>query len=111
MSDIKPRGGKDDSHDAVRNKLKRYNFLLSRCNSVGTGYEKIKQEKEQWLKSLPLEEYKISDRAVCGKLYRFLLPHLRRGDAVVFFKRVIKITHAVIIQGKNNFNNIQIGIF
>ena len=49
----------DDPHDTVRNKLKRYNLLLSYCNPGGASYEKIKQEKEDWLKSLHLEEDKI----------------------------------------------------
>ena len=56
-----PRADDDDPHDAVRNKLKRYNLLLSYCNPGGTSYEKIKQEKEDWLKSLHLEENKILD--------------------------------------------------
>lgn len=55
----KPRADEDDPHDAVRNKLKRYNLLLSYCNPGGMNYEKIKQEKEDWLKSLHLEEDKI----------------------------------------------------
>ena len=55
----KPRADDDDPHDAVRNKLKHYNLLLSYCNPGGTSYEKIKQEKEDWLKSLHLEEEKI----------------------------------------------------
>ena len=55
----KPRVDDDDPHDAVRNKLKRYNLLLSYCNPGGASYEKIKQEKEDWLKSLHLEEDKI----------------------------------------------------
>ena len=55
----KPRADDDDPHDAVRNKLKHYNLLLSYCNPGGTSYEKIKQEKEDWLKSLHLEEDKI----------------------------------------------------
>ena len=57
----KPCADDDDPHDAVRNKLKRYNLLLSYCNPGGTSYEKIKQEKEDWLKSLHLEENKILD--------------------------------------------------
>lgn len=56
----KPCADDDDPHDAVRNKLKHYNLLLSYCNPGGTCYEKIKQEKEDWLKSLHLEEDKIS---------------------------------------------------
>ena len=55
----KPCADDDDPHDAVRNKLKHYNLLLSYCNPGGTNYEKIKQEKEDWLKSLHLEENKI----------------------------------------------------
>ena len=55
----KPCADDDDPHDAVRNKLKHYNLLLSYCNPGGTSYEKIKQEKEDWLKSLHLEEDKI----------------------------------------------------
>ena len=55
----KPRADEDNPHDAVRNKLKRYNLLLSYCNPGGTSYQKIKQEKEDWLKSLHLEEDKI----------------------------------------------------
>ena len=55
----KPRADDDDPNDKVRNKLKHYNLLLSYCNPGGTSYEKIKQEKEDWLKSLHLEEDKI----------------------------------------------------
>ena len=55
----KPCADEDDPHDAIRNKLKHYNLLLSYCNPGGTCYEKIKQEKEDWLKSLHLEEDKI----------------------------------------------------
>lgn len=55
----KPCADDDDSHDMVRNKLKRYNLLLSYYNPGGTSYEKIKQEKEDWLKSLHFEENKI----------------------------------------------------
>ena len=59
----KPCVDDDDPHDAVRNKLKHYNLLLSYCNpNGGTSYEKIKQEKEDWLKSLHLEESKIVDK-------------------------------------------------
>ncbi len=57
----KPCADDDDPYDAVRNKLKRYNLLLSYCNPGGTSYEKIKQEKEDWLKFLHLEEDKILD--------------------------------------------------
>ena len=55
----KPCTDEDDPHDVVRNKLKRYNLLLSYCNPGGASYEKIKQEKEGCLKSLHLEEDKI----------------------------------------------------
>ena len=56
----KPCSDNDDPKDKVRNKLKRYNLMLSYCNpNGGTSYEKIKQEKEDWLKSLHLEENKI----------------------------------------------------
>lgn len=55
----KPHTDEDNPHDTVRNKLKRYNLLLSYCNPGGASYEKIKQEKENWLKSLHLEEDKI----------------------------------------------------
>ena len=57
----KPRADEDDPHDEVRNKLKRYNLLLSYCKPGGASYEKRKQEKEDWLKSLHLEENKILD--------------------------------------------------
>ena len=57
----KPRADEDDPHDEGRNKLKRYNLLLSYCKPGGASYEKIKQEKEDWLKSLHLEENKILD--------------------------------------------------
>lgn len=57
----KPCADDDDPHDAVRNKLKRYNLLLSYCNPGSTSYKKIKQEKEDWLKFLHLEEDKILD--------------------------------------------------
>ena len=57
----KPCADEDDPYDEVRNKLKRYNLLLSYCKPGGASYEKIKQEKEDWLKSLHLEENKILD--------------------------------------------------
>ena len=57
----KPCADDDDPNDKVRNKLKHYNLLMSFCNPSGTSYEKIKQEKEDWLKFLHLEEDKILD--------------------------------------------------
>ncbi len=50
----KPCADDDDPHDAVRNKLKHYNLLLSYCNPGGTSYEKIKQEKEDWLSMIDI---------------------------------------------------------
>ena len=41
----KPCAGDDDPHDAVRNKLKRYNLLLSYCNPNGEQYQKLKKRK------------------------------------------------------------------
>lgn len=55
----KPCSDEDDPHDAVRDKLKRYNLLLSYCHPGGENYEKLKREKEEWLKSLHLKEDKI----------------------------------------------------
>ena len=55
----KPCSDEEDPHDAVRDKLKRYNLLLSYCNPGGENYEKLKREKEEWLKSLHLKEDKI----------------------------------------------------
>ena len=57
----KPCADDDDPHDAVRNKLKRYNLLLSYCNPNGEQYQKLKKEKEEWLKSLHLDESRIID--------------------------------------------------
>ena len=57
----KPCADDDDPHDAVRNKLKRYNLLLSYCNPNGEQYQKLKKEKEEWLKSLHLDENRIID--------------------------------------------------
>lgn len=53
------RHDEDDPRDAVRNKLKRYNLLLSYCNPNGSNYKKLQEEKLRWLKSLRLEENKI----------------------------------------------------
>ena len=58
----KPRADDDNPHDTVRNKLKRYNLLLSYCNPNGEQYQKLKKEKEEWLKSLHLDESRIIDR-------------------------------------------------
>lgn len=55
----KPRVEEDNPCEAVRNKLKRYNLLLSYCNPDGASYKNLKQEKENWLKSLHLDENKI----------------------------------------------------
>ena len=41
----KPCADDDDPHDAVRNKLKRYNLLLSYCNPNGEQYQKLKKRK------------------------------------------------------------------
>ena len=50
-----------DSNDKIRNKLKDFNFLLSCCPRGSINYEVIKIQKEEWLKSLKLEEDKILD--------------------------------------------------
>ena len=57
----KPKIVVDDSNDKIRNKLKDFNFLLSCCPRGSINYEVIKIQKEQWLKSLKLEENKILD--------------------------------------------------
>ena len=54
-----PRSDEDDPKDKVRNKLKHYNLMLSYCNPNGEQYQKLKREKETWLKSLHLDENKI----------------------------------------------------
>ena len=41
----KPRIDEDDPHDAIRNKLKRYNLLFSYCHPGGTSCERIRQER------------------------------------------------------------------
>ena len=46
---------------SIRNKLKDFNFLLSCCPRGSINYEVIKIQKEEWLKSLKLEEDKILD--------------------------------------------------
>ena len=58
----KPCSDEDDPKDKVRNKLKRYNLMLSYCNPNGEQYQKLKKEKEEWLKSLHLDENRIIDR-------------------------------------------------
>ena len=58
----KPCSDEDDPKDKVRNKLKRYNLMLSYCNPNGEQYQKLKKEKEEWLKSLHLDESKILDK-------------------------------------------------
>lgn len=51
----------EDPNDKIRNKLKDFNFLLSCCPHGSINYEVIKIQKEEWLKSLKLEEDKILD--------------------------------------------------
>lgn len=58
---LKPCSDEEDAKDKVRNKLKRYNLLLSYCDKGSGAYRKLKEEKEAWLKSLNLEESKILD--------------------------------------------------
>lgn len=58
----KPCSDEDDPKDKVRNKLKHYNLMLSYCNLNGEQYQKLKKEKEEWLKSLHLDECKIVDK-------------------------------------------------
>ncbi len=57
----KPCSDEDDPKDKVRNKLKHYNLMLSYCNPNGEQYQKLKKEKEEWLKSLHLDENRIID--------------------------------------------------
>lgn len=57
----KPKIVVEDSNDKIRNKLKDFNFLLSCCPCGSINYEVIKIQKEEWLKSLKLEEDKILD--------------------------------------------------
>ncbi|MEG9430204.1 MAG: helix-turn-helix domain-containing protein [Christensenellaceae bacterium] len=57
----KPKIVVDDPNDKIRNKLKNFNFLLSCCPRGSINYEVIKIQKEEWLKSLKLEEDKILD--------------------------------------------------
>ena len=51
----------EDPNDKIRNKLKDFNFLLSRCPRGSINYQVIQRKKEEWLKSLKLEEDKILD--------------------------------------------------
>ena len=57
----KPKIEVEDPNDKIRNKLKNFNFLLSCCPRGSINYEVIKIQKEEWLKSLKLEEDKILD--------------------------------------------------
>ena len=57
----KPKVVVDNPNDKIRNKLKDFNFLLSCCSRGSINYEVIKIQKEEWLKSLKLEEDKILD--------------------------------------------------
>ena len=57
----KPKIVVEDPNDKIRNKLKDFNFLLSCCPRGSIKYEVIKIQKEEWLKSLKLEENKILD--------------------------------------------------
>ena len=58
----KPYSDEYDPKNKVRNKLKHYNLMLSYCNPNGEQYQKLKKEKEEWLKSLHLDESKIVDK-------------------------------------------------
>ena len=60
----KPKIEACDPNDKIRNKLKDFNFLLSCCPRGSINYEVIKIQKEEWLKSLKLEEDKILDNEV-----------------------------------------------
>ena len=51
----------EDPNDKIRNKLKDFNFLLSRYPRGSINYQVIQRKKEEWLKSLKLEEDKILD--------------------------------------------------
>ena len=50
-----------DPNDKIRNKLKDFNFLLYCCTCGSINYQVIQRKKEEWLKSLKLEEDKILD--------------------------------------------------
>ena len=51
----------EDPNDKIRKKLKDFNFLLSCCPRGSINYQVIQRKKEEWLKSLKLEEDKILD--------------------------------------------------
>ena len=57
----KPKIEACDPNDKIRNKLKDFNFLLSCCPRGSINYQVIQHKKEEWLKSLKLEEDKILD--------------------------------------------------
>ena len=57
----KPCSDEDDPNDKVRNKLKHYNLLMSFCDPGSERYRKLQKEKDEWLKSLHLDENKILD--------------------------------------------------
>ena len=57
----KPKIVVEDPNDKIRNKLKDFNFLLSCCPRGSINYQVIQRKKEEWLKSLKLEEDKILD--------------------------------------------------
>ena len=57
----KPCSDEDDPNDKVRNKLKHYNLLMSFCDPGSESYRKLQKEKDEWLKSLHLDENKILD--------------------------------------------------
>ena len=57
----KPKIIVEDPNDKIRNKLKDFNFLLSCCPRGSINYQVIQRKKEEWLKSLKLEEDKILD--------------------------------------------------
>ena len=57
----KPCSDEDDPNDKIRNKLKHYNLLMSFCNHDSESYRKLQKEKNEWLKSLHLDENKILD--------------------------------------------------
>ena len=57
----KPKIIVEDPNDKIRNKLKDFNFLLSCCPRGSISYQVIQRKKEEWLKSLKLEEDKILD--------------------------------------------------
>ena len=59
---------KANDMDAVRRRLKEYNFLLSMFrNSNGEGYKQMESDKKAWLKSLHLDEDKIIAERDKGK--------------------------------------------